>query len=92
MTHSSRSTRLSCLAFLGALLTLASCSPLRNYGRSVAIAQECIAADELRGQRGRGEHEPINAPGSPVPVTPADNIAQPNGTAAAITCDGGLTR
>ena len=92
MAHSRLSTQLSCLAFLGATLTLASCTPLRTYGRSVAISQECIAADELRGQRGRGEREPVNAPGSPVPVTPADSVARPNGTAAAITCDGGLTR
>ncbi|HEX6643376.1 MAG TPA: hypothetical protein VF037_01795 [Gemmatimonadales bacterium] len=87
MAHIRTSNRPALLRLILTVLPLAACAPLTTYGRSLAIAQKCIAADELR----RGG-EPSAAPGSPVPVTPADSVARPTSTAAAIRCEGGLTR
>lgn len=87
MTHSSGFTRLSCLAFLGTLLTLGSCAPVRNHARATSIALKCSQEGEDR----RGG-EPGAVPRNPVPTTPADSIARPKTTAAAIACDGGLPR
>ena len=87
MTHSTGMARLSCLAFVGALLTLSSCAPLQNYGRSSTIALKCSReGDDRRGP------EPKAVPRNPVPTTPADSVAMPRTTAAAIKCDGGLPR
>ena len=87
MTHSTGSTRFSCLAFLCLLTVAASCTPLRNYGRSTSIALKCSPeAEERRGG------EPRAVPVNPVPTTPSDSLARPKTTAAAIKCDGGLPR
>ena len=87
MTHPTGITRLSGLAFLGALVTLTSCAPLQNYGRATTIALKCSREGDYR----RGP-EPNAVPRNPVPTTPADSIARPTTTAAAIRCDGGLPR
>ena len=87
MAHTARTTRLAGLAFLGALLALTSCAPLQNYGRATTIALKCSREGDYR----RGP-EPGAVPRNPLPTTPADSIATPRTTAAAIACDGGLPR
>jgi hypothetical protein len=86
----SRSTRVAIFAGLVLLCAsplIASCTPLRNYGRATTIALKCSP----EGKERRGG-EPGAVPVNPVPTTPADSIARPKTTAAAIACDGGLPR
>ena len=89
--HAIQGSLLSVLALL--VLMLAGCAPLRNYARTEAITQKCIAADELRrGDDPRSGPKARPVKGTPVPVTPADSLARPTTPAAQVACNGGLSR